>query len=145
MSDIRNALTIAGYYDGSYPADILVPPVTPTLTSLAPATINVDEPTPVVITGTGFSHNSRVWADEGEQITTFIDATHLRYMAQANSSGAQDITVRNGALVSNSLSLDVQGGPPVVMAAAAEQPPADPPPDTTPPADPPADTTPPAA
>jgi IPT/TIG domain len=82
-------------------------PEAPTLTGLDPASIVVDEPTECTVTGTGFRADCVVFADEGPQVTTYVSDTEVRYTAQADRVGAQDVTVHNDTLVSNSLSLAV--------------------------------------
>jgi len=91
-------------YQHSYPPLLFV---TPTLALLNPASIVVNTPTQVTVTGTGFHPGSVIWADEEAQVTTYVSATILRYTAQADAVGAQDITVHNGSAASASLTLTV--------------------------------------
>jgi hypothetical protein len=111
MSDlIRN-----GYYDQSLPPDILptpTPPAAATLTTITPDTIVAGPAgkTLVVVAGTGFTGGSKVYADEAQQITTFVSDTELTYQAEADQAGTQDITVTanaQGASPSNGLVLTV--------------------------------------
>lgn len=108
---------LAGYYDASYPAWLVDPP-TPVLTSLAPPSIVAgDAPVVVTLTGTGFTPASKVWADEEQQLTTYVDDTTLRYDAEADLEGSQTITVRNAAEISNGIELDVTAAEPAPPAA----------------------------
>lgn len=114
----RGAAIVAAYYDASIPAWLINPP-TPVLTSLDPTSIEVGAvPTVVTLTGTGFTPRSTVWADEEEQLTSYVSPTTLRYDAEADLEGSQTITVRNTAeLVSNAIELDVTGEPAAPPAA----------------------------
>lgn len=102
---------VAPAYEHSYPPDIYGPPPTPAVTALSPSSIVVDTPTPCQVNGTGFTHNSHVFVDDVEQITTYVSSTVLRYTAEASSVGTQDITVvtehAGGDLTSNSVVLNV--------------------------------------
>ena len=104
MNRLRVAST---YYDQSLPPDVMGEGTPPTLTTLAPASIVVATPTPLVVTGTGFKSNAKVWADEEQQLTTYVNSTTLHYTAQADQTGTQDITVHNGSLISNAKVLTV--------------------------------------
>jgi hypothetical protein len=137
MSDLLTYLRVT-YYDQSIPPDLLgppVPPVVPVISNLTPNTIVAGDPAvTVTVTGLNFLQSSVVWADEEAQTTTYISAGSLSYQAQADQEGTQDITVRQGAEVSNSVALTVE--------AAPEEPPPDGDGEEVPPADseePPAD------
>jgi hypothetical protein len=101
LEDLWAGQLITGLYNESYPADILAPPVAPNLLLITPSTIVVNTPTPCTITGDGFVHNSKVFADEGEMPTSYYGPSNVTFTAQADSVGTQDITVHNGAQVSN--------------------------------------------
>jgi hypothetical protein len=104
----RAALWAASYYDASIPPDLLGPPEAPVLDALDPDTITVGPPpTPLVITGSNFNANSKVWADEEAQLTTFVSDTELTYNAEADREGTQTITVRHGGLSSDAIELTV--------------------------------------
>lgn len=90
----------------SYPPS-LWDPVPAVLATLDPSSIVAGAMQVVTITGTGFTSRSRIWADEEQQITTYVSSTSLTYEAQADEAGAQDVTVHNGDAVSNSLPLTV--------------------------------------
>lgn len=95
-TDFRRLLVIGESIHGaSYPAWVTNPPM-PTLTTLVPASIVVNTPTMVTVTGTNFTPGSKVWADEERQTTTYVSATTLRYNAVADAVGSQTITVHNG-------------------------------------------------
>ena len=106
MSDLMRRA--ASYYDASYPPDLFGPPPTPVLVSLNPTSIVAGQPpVALTITGTGFTPNSKVWADEAAQLTQDVDSTTLIYGAQASAEGTQTITVKNGSIVSNAIELTV--------------------------------------
>jgi IPT/TIG domain len=106
-SAARAARSIAAYYDASYPKSVLGTKP-PTLTSLAPASIVANAAAvTVTITGTGFVAASKVLVDGVRQTTTYVDATHVSYQAQATSVGHQDVRVENGSRPSSALSLTV--------------------------------------
>ena len=80
----------------------------PTLTSLSPDYIHLGAPTTVVVTGTGFSRWSKVWADEAAQNTTYVSPTELTYWAQADQVGSQTITVHDPNGTSEAIELQVE-------------------------------------
>jgi hypothetical protein len=102
---IRRMLT--AYYDQSLPPELTAPPV-PTVDALAPTSIVVDTPTPVTVTGTGFKSATEVVVDGVMQLTQYVDATTLRYVAEASAVGTQTITaITRGVASSNSQVLTV--------------------------------------
>jgi len=102
---------VAPAYEHSYPPDVYGPPATPVLSTLTPNSIVIDTPTEVQVTGTGFTHNSHVFVDGVEQITTYVSPTVLHYTAEADTPGTQDVTVvtehAGGDLTSNMVVLTV--------------------------------------
>lgn len=113
---------VGGYaYDASYP-DWIVNPPTPAVTAVNPASVVVNTPTVVTITGTGFTPASRVWADEEGQSTTYVSSTTLRYTAEADQVGSQTITVHNGSEVSAGRELTVTATAGAASAPAAYDP-----------------------
>jgi hypothetical protein len=136
MSDVGLVRRLASAYDQSYPPSLWGggsgPPPTPVIDRLTPDTITAGTPQLVIVTGTGFLPSSVVWADEEAQITTHISSESLSYMAEADSEGAQDITVKNDTLVSNSVSLTVQAAAVEEPEGGEEPPPEEPPPEDTP-------------
>jgi hypothetical protein len=137
---------LADYYDQSLPTRLYAPPPTPVVTTLAPNSIVVATPTAVVVTGTGFTPSSFVWADEEEQATTYISPTQLDYSAEADQVGTQDITVQTRGVASNAVVLTVtattrasRASRTTTSATVPPDPPPDPAPADPPPSDPPPD------
>lgn len=83
--------------DGSGPG---IEIVTPTLTSIAPNTAIAGSVPPVVVTatGTGFDANTVLQIAGADQLTTFVDATHVSatFRPATASVGVVPVTVRNG-------------------------------------------------
>jgi len=93
------------FYDTSYPPSLWT---APDLGSLNPLSVVVDTPTPVTITGTGFTPRSRVYVDGVFYPTTeYVSPTQVRFTGQGDTVGTQDITVRNGSTESDTLVLGV--------------------------------------
>jgi len=116
MTDLSGRLRAAtGYYDGSYPPELITPPTNPpTLTSLNPTSIVVDTPTLVTVTGTNFYSGSRIFASGTQQITHYISPTQLSYEALADQApGHSTVEVHNGTQISNSIDLQVTVPPAV--------------------------------
>jgi len=93
MTDIR------GYYDQSYPPDILRPPTVPdpSITSLAPNTaVAGSGPVTVTVTGTDFVAGSVIEINQSAVPTTFVSATNLTTSYDPLTVGDKTFTVRNG-------------------------------------------------
>ena len=97
-------MSLAGYYDTSYPAGLWA---AADLASLNPLSVVVDTPTPVTITGTGFSPSSRVQVDGDFYPTDYLSPSQVRFVALADTVGTQDVIVVNGSAESDILSLGV--------------------------------------
>jgi hypothetical protein len=90
---------IRGYYDQSYPPDILRPPTVPdpSITSLAPNTaVAGSGPVTVTVTVTNFLSGSVVEVDQVAKATTFVSATSLTASYDPLVAGPHSFTVRNG-------------------------------------------------
>jgi hypothetical protein len=99
---------IARYYDESVTPDIIAgapPPVLPTITALTPATMVVNTPTTITVTGTNYDAGSVIYQGSPPvaQITTYISATSLSFSAEADQVGHFSVEVRNGNRRSNSM------------------------------------------
>ena len=92
------------YYEESYPTTLWAPA---DLGSLNPISVVVNTPTPVTITGTGFTPSSRVMVDGDIYPTQYISPTQLRFIAQGDSVGTQNVSVLNGGTNSDTLILGV--------------------------------------
>jgi hypothetical protein len=80
-------------------------PVPPVLTSLVPSPVTVGVGKTVQAIGTGFTASSVLRLDGVAQPTTFQDATHISMVADFPAAATYSVTARNGAAVSNALSL----------------------------------------
>jgi hypothetical protein len=80
-------------YQESYPAAIYTPGPEPEVTTLSPASIVVNAPTQVTVTGTGFGQGSRVVVDGVPQQAQWVSTTTMRYTAQGDMVGTQDVRV----------------------------------------------------
>lgn len=122
-SDLALVLRLTGYYEHSYPPDVLGvgPPVAPSLLGVTPNVIEVDTPTPAIVEGSNFTHATVVYVDGVAQPTTYVDSETLHYVAEADTEGSQEVWVQTGALKSSSVFLTVGTGPPTRSAAMSEQ------------------------
>lgn len=92
---------MAGYYDASVPAGLVV---MPTVTSLDPATAEVGAAdATLTVHGTGFSEYSKIVFNGGVEPTTFVSDTELTTVVKpSTASGAATVpvAVRNGVQTS---------------------------------------------
>ena len=106
---------------GTFVSNVLVftvmaaPPTAPVLTSLVPDTVQLGQPSFTMrILGTGFTPESVLIWNGSEDVCAFVSATELTTtinMATAGAAVAVPIEVRNGALVSNTLSFTFTAAP----------------------------------
>lgn len=92
------------YYDTSYPPNLWAPA---DLASLNPLSVVVNTPTPVTITGLGFTPSSRVHVDGDYYPTDYLSPSQVRFVALADTVGSQDVSVWNGSAESDTLTLAV--------------------------------------
>jgi IPT/TIG domain len=100
-------------YSSRIPADVNRGPdvpVGPTVTSIEPNTLTVSDPeTEVVITGSGFTTESVIVWNGGDEATGFIDGEHVSTIVQPSTVEAPlpctiPVAVRNGILLSDPVS-----------------------------------------
>ena len=81
-------ITAWGYLDqaAAFIAEDAAMDVTPTLTSIAPATLTVPGPdTEVVFQGTGFNENTVINWNGGDEATEFVSETELRTVVKPST------------------------------------------------------------
>lgn len=87
-------MTLAGYWDQSYPPSVFGP-VDPGISSLSPAAGVVGVQVTVRVLGSNFEAGSVIEVDQVAVPTTYVSASELTATVTPAAAGTKRITVRN--------------------------------------------------